>query len=417
MKKIKKLLYTLSKTPSLKERVALLEAEKDDTILQEILVFLLNPYGQFYIQKLPTVNIMSAAPRLYKGSKWEQFKQMATDLQSRDLSGHSALVTVMEFLEECNEDERWVYQTVILKAPLGFGASIVNKVWPGLVPEFDVMLADAKMPKLAEVKYPLIAQHKLDGFRAIYSPKVKGFIGRNGRMIRNENLQAYFAELIKADENLVLDGELYSDTLSFNEIASVLNSEDKDLTGIHYCVYDTLLINEWEAQKCSSAYESRLRLLTQFVQVRKPANVRVITSQEVKSETDVQEFYKESLGQGYEGLMLKSPHGVYQWKRVTVKSQTMMKLKPTDDYDGKIVGYEEGEGKLAGSLGVLIASVEGIKNPVKVGSGFTEEERDALWGLRSTLVGQWIKIKAFEITEGKESLRFPIFLAVRDSKD
>ena len=131
----------------------------------------------------------------------------------------------------------------------------------------------------------------------------------------------------------------------------------------------------------------------------------------------IQEYYKQALDEGYEGLMLKSTKGNYQWKRVSAKSQIMSKLKPSDDYDGKIIGYEEGEGKYVGQLGVFIVEVEGITNPVKVGSGLKEEQRKEFWEKKDEFIGQWIKLKAFEITENKESLRFPVFLNIRDAKD
>jgi len=421
MKEIREIIELVGKTASLKEKERILNEHKDNMQLFELLRLHLNPYDQFYIAKMPTETIPGIEHWVPEGKDhYHQFCNLVRELKTRSITGHIAQKSVYEFFKKCDADERWVFETVLLKKAMNFGTSLVNKVMVTktgkFIPEFDCMLADADQPKLSEVTYPVVAQLKLDGFRAVYFPDSKTFIGRNGKAIRNQNLQNYFAKLSK-NQTYVLDGELYSDTLNFNQISSVLNSEDKPLDGIYYCVYDCVPKYNWIEQTYDVPYRNRWELLETLSKLWNMDNVKVITGITANNEQEVAEFYKDALNKGYEGLMLKGINGTYQWKRVSVKSQIMMKLKPSDEYDGKIIGTEEGEGKIVGQLGKLIVRVDGIKNEVGVGTGFSEEQRKEFWKNRNQLVGEWIRMKAFEVTEGKESLRFPVFLAIRDSKD
>lgn len=420
MKDIRELIEKISNTASTKAKQQLLEDNKSDYKLFTLLQLHENPFLQFYITKLPIERPVAKPFPLMNSTNYDRFMQLVGLLSHRTITGHEALGAVWDFFQACDEDETWVFRTILLKEPLNFGAKLINKVKPGLIPEFGLMLADSKQPKLSEVKYPIIGQTKLDGFRCVYFPKEKVFMGRNGRPINNKNLNSYFEEFIKRNANHVIDGELYSDTLSFNQIASVLNSDEKPLDGIYYCAYDFMRNDEWVRQECETPYMTRINNLAIAVKqwtMDGVKNVSVVTSEDLLNEAAVQNFYQWALDQGFEGLMLKDPNGAYEWKRVTVKSGIMMKVKPCDEYDGKVVSYEEGEGKYVGKLGVLVVEVKGIKNEVKVGSGFSDQEREEYWADKKNLVGKWIKLEATEITENNESLRFPRFLAFRDSKD
>ena len=53
---------------------------------------------------------------------------------------------------------------------------------------------------------------------------------------------------------------------------------------------------------------------------------------------------------------------------------------------------------------------------LKVGSGFKEHERIQFWNDREKLPGRWIKVQYNEVTPDG-SLRFPVFLHLRDDKE
>ena len=72
-----------------------------------------------------------------------------------------------------------------------------------------------------------------------------------------------------------------------------------------------------------------------------------------------------------------------------------------------------------GTLGSLTVSglwPNGSSFEVRIGSGFTTEQRDLLWKRRESLPGEVVKFKYFA-GGVKEAPRFPIFLGFRDLED
>jgi DNA ligase-1 len=54
----------------------------------------------------------------------------------------------------------------------------------------------------------------------------------------------------------------------------------------------------------------------------------------------------------------------------------------------------------------------------KVGSGYSEEERNRFWNIKDELIGRTISVQYFEQTENTsthiKSLRFPVFLELKE---
>ena len=95
-----------------------------------------------------------------------------------------------------------------------------------------------------------------------------------------------------------------------------------------------------------------------------------------------------------------------------------MKVKRFYTMDLPIVGVEEGTGRLEGTLGALILDYKG--NHVRVGSGFTDDQRTAIWRDVDNTVGCLCEVKYKEISKDKntwlESLQFPVFVRLRKDK-
>jgi DNA ligase-1 len=90
-----------------------------------------------------------------------------------------------------------------------------------------------------------------------------------------------------------------------------------------------------------------------------------------------------------------------------------MKFKTMHSMDCRVIGLYEGEGKHAGRMGGLKLIQE---NDIgcDVGSGFTDEDRAAIWDNHSLAVGRIAEIKYQELTPDGV-MRFPVFLRWRDS--
>ena len=91
-------------------------------------------------------------------------------------------------------------------------------------------------------------------------------------------------------------------------------------------------------------------------------------------------------------------------------------MKKFFDFDLEIVDFEEGTGRNKGKLGAFVVDYKG--NRVKVGSGFSDEERNEFWKNKEGLIGRVITVKYKEVTTDKktglESLQFPIYCGLRE---
>ena len=123
----------------------------------------------------------------------------------------------------------------------------------------------------------------------------------------------------------------------------------------------------------------------------------------------------------WEGLIYRNADAPYEFKR----SQNILKIKKWYDIELPVTGFQEGLGKHEGRLGALLVNYKG--NTVSVGSGFNDQEREAIWSqlnnpksFLSILMQNgelFIKVKYFEEStnaDGGVSLRFPIYQCFRD---
>ena len=118
---------------------------------------------------------------------------------------------------------------------------------------------------------------------------------------------------------------------------------------------------------------------------------------------------------GLEGLML--------YKDVVYKKSKhngLIKVKSFKFSDLKIVDWFMGEetGKLKDNFGGFIVEYKG--NTVRVGSGYTDEQRAFFLQNADDYIGKIAEIKYKEESKdsktGKYSLQFPVFQRIRDDK-
>jgi DNA ligase-1 len=411
---ILEIFQNLKTLTSVKDKEALLKSNKDNEYLAQLLYMNLNPYMMFYIKAIPPYEPQTV-DHLSGKVNYKCFLELAEKLNKRELTGNAAKEAVKEFFWLSNPDEAAMYKAVLLKDAIGVGAKTVNKVWPDHVPEFKLMLAPNELPIITKVKYPTYIQPKLDGFRCVY--KDGALWSRTGKPFGNKNLALHFKSLFETSE-YVLDGELYAHGTGFNNLQSTLNDETAPIpVTLKYVVYDCVPSKDWEKQTCTIPYEIRLKTLRSLLNdtIADYTKVIDIANDLVDDSKQAIEIYKKYLKNGYEGCMLKATQGFYQWKRVTVKSGEMLKLKPFQSIDVAITGFYAGEGKHEGSLGgIIIITDDNVA--VRIGSGFSDDLRKEIWNNQSKYLGKIVEVKYFEKTEDN-SFRFPTFERFRTDKE
>ena len=111
--------------------------------------------------------------------------------------------------------------------------------------------------------------------------------------------------------------------------------------------------------------------------------------------------FRRFVSQGFEGAMVKDVSAPYaQGKR----SNAWLKVKAVDAEDCPVVSVHEGEGRLAGTMGHVV--VENNGRLIRVGGGFTDEQRRTIWANRDTVIGSWLEV-TFQSKTPDGSMRHP----------
>ena len=197
--------------------------------------------------------------------------------------------------------------------------------------------------------------------------------------------------------------------------------------------------------------EKRRKLLEELV--REGDAVRLMPRKIVRSETEIEDYFKKALADGTEGIIAKKLDGPYQagardfnWIKY---KKSYAKSALADTIDAVVMGYDAGQGKRAGfGIGDFLIGVYEAKNDryltvAKVGTGLTDEEWKGMklridnarapikpenYEVKKEMtVDVWcrpkyvVEVQADEITKSPMhasgyALRFPRFLGWREKK-
>lgn len=392
---------------------------KDNECFQKLLYYALHPLLTYKVSERTLRKPMpySASITLTMTNIFEVCEALAQRKALDDVTVYQ----VKGFLE-CQPDEyRELYTCIIAKTlRLGVTAKTVNKVIPGLIPEWEVQQA------YPIEKYPIkdgtwfSLSQKLNGVRATY---FRGHLyARSGEVY--EGLDHIIDEIERFGEcPVAFDGELtlldkgeLSDNEAFREATGIINSEVGDKTRICFTIFDVIPADEFASGESSMCYKERRELLdelslTMFKDAKYTHVLEVLYQGFDQSKID--ELLDRMVREDKEGLManLDVP---YKCKR----HNGILKVKRFYTMDLPIIRCEEGTGRLAGTLGAFVLNYKG--NEVNVGTGFTDTERSIFWAARDKLTDLLCEVKYKEISYDKktkaESLQFPVYVCLRTDK-
>lgn len=323
-------------------------------------------------------------------------------------------------LSKYPEPAREIFIKLLAKTlRLGVTSKTVNKEIPNLIPEWEVQQGYPidKYPIKDGTEFWLT--QKLNGVRAtLYRGEL---IARSGQSYTGVDHILNAVGWIAEELGVVLDGELtlknkgeLSDNEAFRVATGILNSDSEDKTRICYTIFDMISLGDFESdepQTCYSVRRSALdmaapRLNTECTQV-------LPVLYHGRDQHKIWELLERMVAEDKEGLMLNTNVPYYRSRH-----RGILKVKQFYSMDLPIIRCEEGSGRLAGKLGAFVLDFKG--NEVKVGSGFSDEQRSAYWQKRDEFAGMLCEVKYKEISSDKntglQSLQFPIFIRVRDDK-
>jgi ATP-dependent DNA ligase len=270
----------------------------------------------------------------------------------------------------------------------------------GVIPH--PMLAHDYNKRGKDIKFPCYAQKKLDGVRCL-AISGKGLYSRTGKAF--PHMDHIRAEINSLPKGTILDGELYSDTLTFQEIVGLVKKEtlkDADnpkMTKIYLCVYDTVM---------DGTNTERNAYLTDLFKKNKFTALRLLPTDVANNLEDVKKLHADYVAAGYEGLILRNKAGLY---KVGHRSADLQKYKEFMDDEYKIVGFKEGDGIEKGCV-IWICETKTHKQ-FSVRPRGTHEERATAFKTASKQVGKKLTVRFQELTDDGIP-RFPVGLAIRD---
>lgn len=351
----------------------------------------------------PALNSWSTSPN----SWWADYSKILDLLAARTLTGHAARNRLLLHITNAPSEDDATWAIRILHQDLRCGISVksVMKAFPKLVQPFEVSLAQTYEPAKHKLQGVGHIEPKLDGLRVTV---VNGIpLTRNGNPV--QSVDPMLDELGSQIDlkKWVLDGEFIGKG-TFEETVSAARRSGQEDRGLVYNIFDMVERDEWFARQTKAFTQRRAdieRHLKTGINIAVVPSIKLVNPTMAQVEAQRDHF----LAQGFEGAMWKADTA-YQFKR----SSSLLKLKVFDTDDGEVVGVEEGTGKYEGLLGALVVKLDnGVQ--VKVGSGYSDAQREDLWKRRARLKGKTIEIK-FQNATAKGSLRFPIFVQLRTDK-
>ena len=429
---ILQILQELEANNSRNFKIELLTKHKDNELLKEVCRLANDPFTQFYQRKIPEYRKMYGNVLIDLKSAVDNL----SILSSRTLTGNAAIAQLQMILSSVTAEDALVIKRIIQKdLKCGVNTSTINKVWPNLISEFPCMLCSPFEQKLVDkIKFPAIVQKKEDGmrFNAIVKNGVVEFRSRNGKEISLlGSLEQEFIGLANG-EDIVFDGELLVyDTVETDSTGKICDRQTgngvlnravkgtiskEEADRVFATLWDQIPYEDFVAGKCDQPYSyrfGRLKYLVYKLSKFKLRKLDLVETFEVDSLEQTQRIFQNYLDDGEEGIILKDPNSLWENKR----SKGQIKFKAELDCDLKVVSVIGGTGKYADMIGSLCCeSVDGLLK-VYVGSGFTDEQRNAL---PSDYYGKIISVKynaRIKNVKDGESLFLPIFLEVREDKE
>ena len=247
------------------------------------------------------------------------------------------------------------------------------------------MLAQNFEKHSKHIKFPCYVQPKLDGIRLLVSNKSKHT--RTGKLVTGLEYFDPFFSLLPPD--MILDGEIYSTDMSFENICSSFKSNYK---GLQYHIFD--IVDTKTSFK--DRYEHLLNL--PFINNTNIFLVPIFLCNDI---TDINKHHASFISDGFEGIMIRN-NTPYE---IDKRSYNLQKLKSFTDSEYSILDIKE--------------APQDTNTALIICDGFTVrpkgsyEYRSQLLKDKTKLIGKLVTIRYQNLTDNNIP-RFPVAVGIRD---
>ena len=328
----------------------------------------------------------------------------------------------------------------------------------------DAVTAAAASKKKKVITFPCFVQPKLDGLRCVsYATRCVPGGGNDATaaVALQSRTGAFFTGLphiaaalrpyLSQHPSVVIDGELYTDQMPFEELAGLIKKKkitDSDvarLKKVKYHVYDI-----YDHARHDMPYSERMGVLAAAVRrcgcvandtfsagaaaaaaatvaaggrmlrsatttvvatdeaaTAAAAAVVLVRTEKVAALSDFRRLFSEFVEAGYEGIMLRNAAGVY---RANYRSNDLQKYKEFMEEEYRIIDFKEGEGRDAGAVIWVCETADGKEFTVRPRG--TMQQRREWFNDGAKYIGKNLTVVYQELTEDGKP-RFPVGKALR----
>lgn len=421
MKEMIEIINQLRNTSSTKEKENILKTNKNNELLKKVLYYTYNEDLKYKFSEtvLDSLSLQNYKINLHVGHDniFDLLKVLSESNIDNELRG-----LTKEFLSSIeSKAEKDLYKCMILKdLRCNISNKTISKVWKDLLPKWDVQQA-YPIDKVKLKKNEWIALSlKLNGIRSTFKDDL--FKSRQNKIMEGLDHVKEDIRQIQWLNDYVVDGEMIRkntddipDNENFRLTTSILNSDDNDKSEVEFVIFDLIPRNEFIKGESSQGFKARLQELLELqkdIDELQLKNIRIAPMYYQGTDHSMIEVLLDRVDKlGYEGLML-----LRDMPYKTKRHNGILKCKKFKTADCKIIGYDEGTGRLKGLLGSFIISYKG--NKVNVGSGYSDEQRRVFWDNREDYIGRVLEVKFKEESKDSKteliSLQFPTFVCIRE---
>jgi DNA ligase-1 len=345
------------------------------------------------------------------------------DLVSRKITGDTALLQLYNYIKRNKQYEDIILNIIDKNLKIRVNKIVINDVFPGLIKVFEVVLANkykkALIDKTTENWY---ISRKLDGVRCLAHIDKKNnkvtFYSRQGKIFKTlKNLEKdILINMQVFDDNYFLDGEIVdivNDKEDFKGIMEKIRRKNYTIQQPKYYTFDIIKEEDFYNLKSDEIYSNRMNYLKKTL-MNGFQHVEIL--EQVKyTEEEFTKLISRSEEEGWEGLMIRRDVGY-----TSGRTNDLVKYKKMDDDEYTVIDIEVGPFRRINPETGLEEEIETLSaviidyNNVKVGSGFTINERIKYYQNPEKIIGKIITVQFFERTA--ESLRFPVFKGIHGTK-
>lgn len=413
------------------EKQAILDANAGNVLLRNYLKATYDPAISYYVTKIPDVPAGDLATMDQDLINW-----LVQEISTRKISGAKAKL-VLKKTKSALDAEGQELLTLLLNRSIGasVGDTMVLKAFPGLYfipPYMRCASMDEKARENFSAQDFFYVQTKRDGSFAYLNP---------GRVCTRQGscYPDWFVGLLTQGlgNNEVLVGEMEVYTRAPDNAASLVLMSRKEGNGVlnsilqgadesefdgyvfKYVAWDHLTLREFKIGRSLCTYQERWVYLKSSVNAGLyNQNIELVECWEVDSVTEAKKIHTELTAKGLEGTVWKTASGI--WRDSSSGTRDAVKVKVVFEAEFVITGSYEGTGKAKGMLGGIEVATSCGKLQNKCGSGFSDDQRKALWAIRDELPGKIVTLEANDITTSRTkntvSLSLPIFIEIRTDR-